>query len=218
MQGTIEDALARLLQEDIRIDGAGRTDRGVHARGQTASFSTMNVTMPPARLLHAANALLPGSIRLTSARLVPPEFHARFSALSREYRYFLVERQSAIDSRFAGCSRRRADLQAMERLAATLQGTHDFRSFSKESDGQHGTACTVFSARWYRYGRFLVFQVTANRFLRSMVRYLVAAMVDAGTGRMPEAEFGNLLAGGERPKGLVPASPSGLFLWKVLYP
>jgi tRNA pseudouridine38-40 synthase len=216
IQGAIESVLGRILQEAIKINGAGRTDLGVHARGQVATFSTES-SMPLSRIIHSANSLLPDTVRLTRARTVPPEFHARFSARSREYRYFLIGEPSAIDGRFAGCSNGKAELAVMNRLAALLQGTHDFSAFSKESRDQHGSSCTVFSARWYRSGRFLVFRITANRFLRSMVRFLVAGMVEAGTGRADEEVFRSMLSGGQRRPTLVPADSSGLFLWKVAY-
>ncbi len=216
VQGSIESVLGRILQEEVAIDGAGRTDRGVHARGQVASFATAS-PMPLPRLMHSANSLLPDTVRLTRIGTVPPEFHARFSAVSREYRYFLVEAPSAIDGRFAGCSRGRVDLAAMNRLAAMLAGVHDFAAFSKEDPLEKGCLCTVAHAGWYRYGRFLVFRIEANRFLRSMVRFLVSGMVGAGAGRFPEGAFVSMLEGGERPLRMVPADPAGLFLWKVGY-
>ena len=216
IQGSIESVLGRILQEEITIDGAGRTDRGVHARGQVASFVTAS-EMPLRRLMHSANSLLPDTVRLTAIRTVPGEFHARFTAVSREYRYFLIETPSAIDGRFSGCSRGKVDLALMNRLAALLPGTHDFASFSKEDPQEKDCLCTVSDAGWYRYGRFLVFRIRANRFLRSMVRFLVAGMVGSGTGRFPEGQFTAMLEGGERSLRLVPADPAGLFLWKVGY-
>lgn len=216
VQGEIERVLRRITQEPVGIDGAGRTDRGVHARGQVASFTTGS-PMPTSRLMHSANSLLPPTIRITSMRQAPESFHARFSATSREYRYFLVERPSAIDSRFAGCCHGKPDLFAMNRLATLLTGTHDFAAFSKESSDQHGTLCTVSEARWYRSGRFCVLGIEANRFLRSMVRFLVAGMIEAGMGRLEEEEFARMLESGCRPSDLKPADAAGLFLWKVRY-
>jgi tRNA pseudouridine38-40 synthase len=217
VQGTIESVLCRILQEEVRIDGAGRTDRGVHARGQVASFATASA-MPLPRLMHSTNSLLPDSVRVISTTLAPPGFHARFSAVAREYRYFLIEQPSAIDGRFSGCSHGKPDLELMNRQAGLLCGTHDFTAFSREDPQQHSSACTVHTARWYRCGRFLVFRITANRFLRSMVRFLVAGMVESGTGRVPDSEFERMLTGGARRPGLVPVEASGLFLWKVSYP
>lgn len=216
VQGAIEAALGRITQEKIGIDGAGRTDKGVHARGQVASFTTASA-MELGRLKHSCNSLLPDTIRINAMREVPESFHARFSATSREYRYFLLERPSAIDSRFAGCSRGRPDTAAMNRLAAMLPGTRDFAAFSKEGPDQQGTICTVTSARWYRSGRFYVFRIEANRFLRSMVRFLVAGMIEAGMGSIDEAEFAKMLASTSRLPNLKPADAAGLFLWKVRY-
>ena len=216
VQRAIEAALGRITQEKIGIDGAGRTDKGVHARGQVASFTTSS-PMPIGRLMHSCNSLLPGAIRITAMRQVPERFHARFSATSREYRYFLLERPSAIDSRFAGCSFGKPDLSAMNRLAAILPGTRDFAAFTKEDSDQQSTICTVTEARWYRSGRFYVFRIEANRFLRSMVRFLVAGMIDAGMGRIDEAEFAKMLETARRLPNLKPADAAGLFLWKVRY-
>ena len=217
VQGTIESVLGRIVQEEVRIMGAGRTDKGVHARGQTATFTT-GTSMELARLMHSSNSLLPETVRITGMRQVPEGFHARFSATSREYRYFLVEQPSALDGRFAGCSHGRPAIEVMNRLAETLSGTHDFSAFSKEDPQQTGNACTVHSAGWYRYGRFHIFRISANRFLRSMVRILVSGMIEAGLGKMGEDEFAMMLDGGERSPHLVPAEAAGLFLWKVSYP
>jgi tRNA pseudouridine38-40 synthase len=156
VQGTIEAVLGRIVQEKVSITGAGRTDKGVHARGQTASF-TISSGMNTGRLLHSSNSLLPGSVRITGMREVQESFHARFSALSREYRYYLLERPSAIDGRFAGCCHGKPDIMIMNRLAGRLHGNHDFSAFSKEDSSQQGSRCTVIKAQWYRYGRFFTF-------------------------------------------------------------
>ncbi|NTW53341.1 MAG: tRNA pseudouridine(38-40) synthase TruA [Chlorobaculum sp.] len=216
VQGAIEAALGRITQEKIGIIGAGRTDKGVHARGQVVSFST-DSAMELGRLKHSCNSLLPGAIRITAMRQVPESFHARFSATSREYRYFLLERPSAIDSRFAGCCYGKPDAAAMNRLAAMLHGTHDFAAFSKEDSDQQGSLCTIKLARWYRSGCFHIFQIEANRFLRSMVRFLVAGMIEAGMGRLGEEEFAMMLQSGHRLPNLKPADAAGLFLWRVRY-
>jgi tRNA pseudouridine38-40 synthase len=216
VQGTIEGVLGRIVQEKVSITGAGRTDKGVHARGQTASFSTGS-TMDTGRLLHSSNSLLPASVRITGMKQVPESFHARFSAVAREYRYYLLESPSAIDGRFAGCCHGKPDIMVMNRLAERLHGNHDFTAFSKEDSGQQGSRCTIMTAHWYRYGRFYIFRIEANRFLRSMVRFLVSGMIETGMGRLGEEEFISMLAGGARQPHLTPADPAGLFLWKVRY-
>lgn len=216
VQGTIEPLLGKILQEHITIVGAGRTDKGVHARGQTASFMTASA-MNTGRLMHSLNSLLPPDIRVTALRQVPDSFHARFSAKSREYRYLLLEEPSALDVRFSGCCYGRPDILVMKRLSSMLSGELDFSAFLKEDRDQEGTLCTIHHARWYRSGRFYVFRIVANRFLRSMVRYLVSAMVETGMGRFDEDGFRGMLSGGSRPPSLTPANPAGLFLWKVQY-
>ncbi|MEI8103011.1 MAG: tRNA pseudouridine(38-40) synthase TruA [Chlorobium sp.] len=216
VQGVIEAALQQILQESVSLAAAGRTDKGVHAREQIANFMTRSL-LAPSRIVHSLNALLPATIRVTDPLEVTLDFHARHSAKERQYRYFLLEKPSALYGRFAGCSYGRLDLTVMRRLAALLEGEHDFSAFSKEDRDNPGRICTVHGCDWYRHRRFLVFQISANRFLRSMVRYLVDSMVSAGKGLLTVEEFQRMLATGQVRSQLNPASPAGLFLWKVRY-
>jgi len=216
VQGAIEQALGKILQEPVTLAAAGRTDKGVHAREQIANFATHSL-LEPARIVHSLNSLLPQTIRVTNPLEVPLEFHARHSARERSYRYFLLEQPSAIYGRFAGCSGGALDLLTMRRFAALLQGTHDFSAFSKEDRDNPGRMCTVHRCDWYREHRFLVFQISANRFLRSMVRYLVDAMIKAGKGLLSVDEFRCMLETGIPTVQLNPAIPNGLFLWNVRY-
>ena len=216
VQGEIEAALGKILQENISLAAAGRTDKGVHAREQTANFVTVS-SMEPARIVHSLNSLLPGTIRISNPAEVPEDFHARHSAKERHYRYFLIEKPSAIYGRFAGCSYGTLDLAVMQQIAGLLKGTHDFSAFSKEDRDNPDRICHVNACEWYRDNSFLVFQISANRFLRSMVRYLVDAMISAGKGRLSVEEFSRMLETGVMTSQLNPASPGGLFLWKVNY-
>ena len=216
IQGEIEVALGRILQEKISLAAAGRTDKGVHAREQTANFVTVS-SMEPARIVHSLNCLLPDTIRISNPTEVPEDFHARYSAKVRCYRYFLIEEPSAIYGRFAGCSFGKLDFAVMQEIAGLLKGTHDFSAFSKEDPDNLGRICHVSACEWHRNDRFLVFQIAANRFLRSMVRYLVDAMISAGKGRLSIEAFSRMLDTGVITGQLNPASPAGLFLWKVRY-
>jgi tRNA pseudouridine38-40 synthase len=216
VQGEIEAALARILQEPISLAAAGRTDKGVHAREQMVNFVTHS-SMEPSRIVHSLNSLLPGTIRATNPLEVSLDFHARHSAKERQYRYFVLEKPSAIHGRFAGCSNGSLDVAVMHQIAALLEGVHDFSAFSKEDRDNPGRICRVHACEWYRDRRFLVFQISANRFLRSMVRYLVDAMISAGKGRLTVDEFTTMLETGVVTSQLNPVSPSGLFLWKVNY-
>ena len=216
IQGEIEAALSRILQEKISLAAAGRTDKGVHAREQTANFVTESL-MEPARIVHSLNSLLPDSIRAGNPVEVPADFHARHSAKERVYRYFLVEKPSAIYCRFTGCSFGTLDIAAMQHIASLLKGVHDFSAFSREKPDRSDCTCHISGCEWYRDNCFMVFQITANRFLRSMVRYLVDAMVSAGKGTLSGEEVIRMLDSGVMTSKLNPASPSGLFLWKARY-
>ena len=216
VQGEIEAALGTILQENISLAAAGRTDKGVHARAQIANFLTAS-SMEPSRMVHSLNSLLPKTIRISNPQKVDPDFHARHSARERQYRYFLLEEPSAIYGRFAGCSFGKLDVAIMQHLAALLVGTHDFTAFSKEDRDNPGRICRVTTCKWHRYKNFLVLRISADRFLRSMVRYLVDAMISAGKGSLSVEEFSVMLETGIMTSQLNPALPGGLFLWKVRY-
>ncbi len=216
VQGVIESALATILQESVSLAASGRTDKGVHARAQIANFHTAS-SLDPSRIAHSLNSLLPGTIRITDPVEVPLDFHARHSAREREYRYFFLEEPSAIYGRFAGCSFGKPDLALLQLVADSLLGTHDFSAFAKEERDSSGTLCTVTECNWYYLDRFLVFRISANRFLRSMVRYLVDAMMRVGHGTLCAEEFRGMFHAALLTNSLKPALPNGLFLWKVTY-
>lgn len=217
VQGAIESALGRILQEPVNLAAAGRTDRGVHALGQVVNFTTAS-GLPADRIAHSLNCLLPDTIRIDRPEEVSPEFHARFSATERQYRYFLMERPSAIRGRFAASSGGPVDIPLMDSLARSLEGVHDFSAFSREDRDGTGSLCTVRAAGWYPYGTYFVFHIAANRFLRSMVRGLVGAMLDAGRGRLGQDRFRAMLEGSPDALRARSAPACGLFLTRVVYP
>jgi len=205
-----------ILQEKISLAAAGRTDKGVHAKAQIANFSTSS-PMELSRMVHSLNALLPASIRISDPQEMAPGFHSRHSARERHYRYFLIEEPSAIYGRYAGCSFGKPDLPLMQQAAASVLGLHDFSAFSREDRDNPGRFCTVTECQWGHDHHFLVLHISANRFLRSMVRYLVDGMLRVGNGRLGVEEFNRMLDTGVVTTQLNPASPAGLFLWRVSY-
>jgi len=211
VQGVLESTLSRIVQEEVVMTAAGRTDRGVHARGQVANFRTAS-SLSAGRLLHSLNALLPSTVCVRDMHEVPDAFHARYSALVREYRYFFLEKPSALGKRYAGVYGGRLDVDRLNRCAGELVGRHDFSAYAKEDVQNGSTICTVFSASWGRQDEKVVFRIAANRFLRTMVRFLVSAQLEADPGELTEK-----LRRGNALKNIVPADPAGLFLWKVLY-
>ncbi len=211
VQGILEETLGRILQEQVRLTGAGRTDSGVHAKGQVAHFRT-DSEISACRLVHALNCLLPPTVRVCAMSDAPEKFHARFSAVAREYRYFFVEEPSVFHRRYAGCSNGPLDPEQLNRLAQELVGIHDFSAFSRVDPEKDNSRCKVYGASWQKMDELTVFRITADRFLRTMVRFLVSAQRTAAPG-----EIAGALQTGVLKRKTEPADPAGLFLWRVVY-
>lgn len=179
VQGAIESVIHQVTQRpEIELTGAGRTDTGVHARGQVAHVD-LELTESPERFMHRLNAMLPADIRIRTMQAVGDGFHARYSAVSRTYRYELgFEADPLRPHRWI--VPKSIDIQAMRSAAEALLGTHDFREYATQSDDKENTLCTVMDARFEPTEDGWVLEITANRFLRSMVRRIVAMLVGKG--------------------------------------
>ena len=222
VQGVLETAMARLTQAPGRVQGAGRTDAGVHARGQAAGVRVPE-KWPPAELKRALNAILPHDIWIAAAFEMHPEFHARYSATSRRYRYHVATGPSAespFRRRWAWAVHEEADMTMLEQCAQAVRGEHAFLAFAVR-----GTApatddhrCTISHADWTRTDEGFVLEVTANRFLHHMVRFLVGTMMDVATGKRPFDDVITLLAAPANDEVSPPAPAHGLFLEQVTYP
>ena len=222
VQGALEDAVARLCQAPIRVMGAGRTDAGVHARGQAVSLEVPE-RWETAELRRALNAILPDDIWIAAAHEMRPGFHARYSAIERRYRYFIASGATA-DSpfrrRWAWAVGRELDTRLLDACAQAVLGEHVFRAFAVR-----GTApdtddhrCIVSHAAWTRSEEGFVFEIAANRFLHHMVRFLVGTMVDVASGKRPAADFHALLSAIANDDVSPPAPAHALFLERVTYP
>ena len=216
VQDELERALLRLLQEDVRPVGSGRTDAGTHALGQVAHVHTAS-TMDGGRLLRGLNALLPPDVAATRVLDVAGDFHARFSALGKRYRYRLSRARRPLSRHRIWVLERRLDLAPMADAAATLVGSHDFQAFCKALPAPDHFTCRIDHASWRQDGGELVFEIEANRFLRHMVRILVGTLVDVGLGKLSPAAFAELLDGQPRSAGGVTAPARGLCLLRVFY-
>lgn len=233
IQGVLEEALAHFTTVHGRVVGAGRTDAGVHARGQVIAVE-VDWRHSPERLQAAWNAHLPAAMAVRKLVVAPAGFHPRFSALWRTYRYTVMEtaeagnRRVPLSERYAWTVHRRVDLSSLNAVAAQLVGEHDFATFGRPTQGE-STVRVVTHARWDveqsslpalvpAQERRLVLTITANGFLQNMVRCLVGASLAVGMGEWSLTEFATALAARDRRHTAPPAPPQGLVLEQVGYP
>jgi tRNA pseudouridine38-40 synthase len=236
IQGAVATAIRQITGETVLPQGSGRTDTGVHALGQVASFS-LNSPIPGPNLHRALNNLLPSSIRILAVEEMPPEFHARHSARRKTYEYRI--------STHAICPPTLAPFvwnctwpmnpTAMHLAAQHVIGCHDFTSFaavspdlaarSSEEEDDNGAVPvqeksavrTIFTSGWHRDEQLLIYRVTGSGFLHHMVRNLVGTFVDVGRGRTSPNSIPQILAACSRPAAGPTAPPQGLFLLDVDY-
>jgi len=217
VQGELETALATILREQVELTVAGRTDTGVHALGQVASFETSSE--PPADLTRRLNGLAPDDVAVTRAEVVAAGFNARHDAKARSYRYRLLAR-SAPSPFEIGKSLwwpHRIDRAALDACAAALPGTHDFTAFTPTQTDHVRFERDILDASWTEEGGILSFRITADAFMRNMVRVLVGTQLEVASGRRTVESFTKLLGGAPRTAAGDTAPPHGLYLESVSY-
>lgn len=217
VQAELEAALATVLREPAQLTVAGRTDAGVHALGQVASFVTgAEVREDLARRL---NGVVPDDVCVTAATVVGDDFDARHSAKSRSYLYRVLVRSAPgpFEQGRALWWPYRVDLDALEACAAALPGTHDFTAFTPTQTDHVRFERDILAASWQRDGDILAFRITADAFMRNMVRILVGTMLEASGGRRTPKSFQKLLEGAPRTAAGDTAPPHGLYLESVAY-
>ncbi len=218
IQGRIEAALERIFSTRVRVYGSGRTDAGVHARGQVASI-TLPRPFDLGDLHRALNAILPADIVIRTVEPARDGFDPRRAARSRAYEYRVLNRAvaSAFEYRYSWLVRDALDFEAMNSAARIFVGEQDFAAFRSLGTEVRTTIRRVVASEWTRDGAMVVYRVEANSFLRHMVRAMVAAMVDVGRGRLSLADLAAILEGKDRQAAPANAPPGGLYLVEVRY-
>jgi tRNA pseudouridine38-40 synthase len=218
VQDALEPALAVIAGVPVSVTAAGRTDRGVHARAQVVHFDT-SVARPESAWVRGVNALLPDSVAVLWSKAMPDDFHARYSALSRTYRYRLLNRpvRPALEAAYAGWFHRPLDLPGMRAAAALLVGEHDFSAFRSSECQAKTPVRTIHALEVQGGGGQIDFLLRANAFLHHMVRNIVGSLVYVGKGKHPPEWLREVLQSRERAKAAPTFGAQGLYLEKVEY-
>jgi tRNA pseudouridine38-40 synthase len=218
IQDIIEAALRQILQEDIKLISAGRTDRGVHALAQVANFKTEKRTSLE-KLHIAVNSLLPWDIRINSMREVPLDFHSRYRAKSKVYRYHILNSKlrTVFDYRYCAFVPEKLDIKTMKNELKVLKGKHDFSAFQGSARKARCSMRIIKEINLIKKGRFISIMIEADGFLYNMVRIIVGTLIDIGRGKLPKGSVKQILNTRDRKKAGPTAPACGLFLEKVKY-
>lgn len=217
VQGDIENALSIIYPgEIITLIGAGRTDAGVHALGQTANIN-LPLKFSSKKLMKALNGNLRKDVIIEQVEEVDEDFHARFSASAREYEYRIMKQVSPVARNYTAILKFKTNIKILKKCAKILLDRHDFTSFCKTSAEVDNKHCIIYFANWEESARLLIFRIKANRFLQHMVRYLVGTMLEVARGRYTVKDFKCLINNKETEAIVLRAPAQGLFLKKVYY-
>jgi tRNA pseudouridine38-40 synthase len=223
VQEILLDAIYRVTGSEVNLLGAGRTDSGVHALGQVANFR-IDHSLAPERYASAINSYLPDDIRVRSSEAVPLEFHARYDARHRRYRYLLADERSALYRELRWELPEKLDFELLRESAKLLLGEHDFTPFCVVASRKECNICRIDRSDWHHIGPLLVYEIRGNRFLHSMVRSLVGAMVnlarvkpDNNLHNLTMDRFKDMLSAPSTERLRFTAPPHGLYLVSVGY-
>lgn len=218
VQELVETCLKKVFQkEKIEIVGCGRTDKGVHARNYIFHCDFKG-EISPDTTVYKLNKMLPNSISVSSIFPVNTDIHARFSASSRTYRYFIHQQKDPFLSEFSTFIPQKLEIEMMNDSCRYLLGEQDFSSFAKIHTDVKTHICVVYDAKWFHMENQLVFEISADRFLRNMVRAIVGTMLDIGMKKLMPENLPKIIEQKNRSAASKSVSANGLFLWKVNYP
>jgi len=217
VQQVIEDTLSKLLRKKISIVGSGRTDTGVHCV-QQFFHADIQTEINQQEFLQRLNSFLPKDIAIRDILPVKFEAHARYDARQRAYEYHITTAKNPLLVGRAFYFFKKYDISLMNEAAELLVGEHDFTSFSKVKTDVNHFVCTIQTARWKKKDDLLIFNITANRFLRGMVRAIVGTLLDVGTQKISIKEFQSIIKSKDRKKAGMNVPAEGLYLTEVKYP
>lgn len=219
VQQAVETALAALYGAEVQILGASRTDAGVHAQCQKATFWMPEATIPPERIYLALNSKLPPDIRAFHSAAVAADFHVIRDVQRKTYRYYIQpgEIQNPLRARYAYFVRGRLDAAAMKRAGDYLLGRHDFKAFCAANSGAVTTVREIYQFALWAEADQIVFEICGNGFLYNMIRIIAGTLIDVGKGKLPPERMEKIIAGGERTLAGKTAGPQGLVLTEIQY-
>jgi len=218
VQEVLTKALSTVLRTKTEITGAGRTDKGVHARLMVAHFDVEGELPAELDLANKLNSMLPRDIAIQKVVEVQPAAHARFDAVSRRYEYHIVTEKDVFKTELAARLSDKLDFEAMNQAAAVLLEYRDFTSFSKLHTDVKTNNCVITRAEWSKHGDEWIFTIEADRFLRNMVRAVVGTLFEVGSHRMSVDEFRAVIEAKNRCKAGVSVPAHGLYLVDIQYP
>ncbi|TCQ01607.1 tRNA pseudouridine38-40 synthase [Serpentinicella alkaliphila] len=219
VQEEIMKALKKITNEEIKLNAAGRTDAGVHAKGQVANFY-LNASIPTNRIVPALNSNLAQDITVLNAKEVPLDFHARYSAESKKYLYNIYNSstRSSLFRNYSYHVTNKLSISKMENAAKKLIGTHDFKAFMSSGSSVQDTVRTIYTIKIDKHNNNICLSFHGNGFLYNMVRIIVGTLVEIGTDKRPIEDIEQILLSKDRRKAGHTAPPQGLILEKVYYP
>lgn len=218
VQAELNDVLSKLIGQSIEVTGAGRTDTGVHALEMVAHVDLKNEIEKPVELMQVLNGMLPKDIAILGFRKVRPESHARFDAISRSYVYKMHARKDPFKNSTSWFYPYELDFKAMNEACKTLFKYADFGCFSKSRTQTKTNLCKITNASWGFSENTMSFTISADRFLRNMVRAIVGTMIEIGRKNISLKEFEKIIQSGDRRKAGFSVPAHGLYLTSVKYP
>ncbi len=218
VQGDLQNALSMIFRQQISVVGAGRTDAGVHAAFYVANFDLNIEIVDFQKLLNSLNGIMGKDIVIFDVFPVSVDFNSRFSALSRTYIYIISKQKTPFINDFSLFFPYNPDIKKMNEASEILKEYDDFKSFEKLHSDNKTSKCFIFEAKWVETENMITFKITADRFLRNMVRSIVGTMLETGMGKITTEQFREIIESRDRSAAGVSVEPHGLFLTDIKYP